>query len=58
MLHGGWGLILISLVIALVVTTSAAVLGSVASLRPRVGRVIEFFADMFILLPAGSWGSW
>jgi peptide/nickel transport system permease protein len=51
MLHGGWGLILISLIIAVIVTGMAAVLGSIASLRPRVGRVIEFFADMFILLP-------
>ena len=51
MLHGGWGLILISLVIALIVTGMASVLGSIASLRPRVGRVIEFVADMFILLP-------
>lgn len=51
LLNGGWGLMLVSLIIAVLVTASSAVLGTVAALRPRVGSFIELVADMFILLP-------
>jgi peptide/nickel transport system permease protein len=50
-LNGGWGLILLALVIAALVTSISAVLGTAAALRPRIGRVIELSADMLILLP-------
>ncbi|MGQ4598230.1 ABC transporter permease subunit [Nocardia sp. R6R-6] len=52
LLDGGWGLLLSSAVIAVLVTGSACVLGVVAVLRPRIGAVIELGTDFFILLPA------
>ncbi|NUS91387.1 MAG: ABC transporter permease subunit [Nocardia sp.] len=51
LLHGGWGLLLIATVIAVLVTAFAAVLGSVAALYPRAGAWIERTADLGMLLP-------
>jgi peptide/nickel transport system permease protein len=51
LLAGGADLLLTSALVALMVTTVAAVLGTVAAVRPRVGRVIEAFADLMMLLP-------
>ncbi|GGL12103.1 ABC transporter permease subunit [Nocardia jinanensis] len=51
LLHGGWGLLLVAATIALLVTTIAAVLGSVAALYPRAGAWIERTADLGMLLP-------
>ncbi len=51
LLGGGWGLILLAVVIAALVTTLSAVLGAVAALRPRAGAVIERCADLAMLLP-------
>lgn len=51
LLHGGWGLLLVAVIIALLVTGCAAVLGSVAALYPRVGAWIERAADLGVLLP-------
>lgn len=51
MLNGGWALIVLALIIAVLVTGSSAVLGVAAALRPRIGMVIEQAADMLILLP-------
>lgn len=51
LLHGGWGLILISAIIAVLVTGLAAILGAVAALRPRIRTVVEQATDMLILLP-------
>ncbi|WP_280271367.1 ABC transporter permease [Nocardia wallacei] len=52
LLHGGWGLILLAVLIAVAVTGCASVLGALAALRPRLGAVIERGADLAILLPA------
>lgn len=51
LLHGGWGLLLLAVAIAALVTTGAAVLGAVAALYPRVGAWIERAADLGMLLP-------
>ncbi|MEV6767586.1 ABC transporter permease subunit [Nocardia sp. NPDC051030] len=51
LLHGGWGLILLAGVIAVIVTGSSSVLGSVAALRPRAGALVERGADLAVLLP-------
>ncbi|MFB7979826.1 ABC transporter permease [Streptomyces vinaceus] len=51
-LTGGAPLIATALVIALVVTAAATLLGIVAALRPALGRWIERTADLAILLPA------
>ncbi|WP_067703607.1 ABC transporter permease [Nocardia jejuensis] len=51
MLHGGWGLILLAAVIAVMVTGPSSVLGSVAALRPRAGVLMERSADLAVLLP-------
>ncbi|WP_067574114.1 ABC transporter permease subunit [Nocardia acidivorans] len=51
LLRGGWGLLLLAATIAVLVTGLAAVLGSVAALRPRAGGWIERAADLFMLLP-------
>ncbi|MFD7326968.1 ABC transporter permease [Streptomyces sp. NPDC059875] len=51
LLHGGTALIAGALLIAVVVTGIATVLGCLAVLRPRLGRTIERTADVFILLP-------
>ncbi|MFI5617950.1 ABC transporter permease [Streptomyces sp. NPDC051567] len=51
LLHGGTALIAGALLIAVVVTAAATVLGCLAALRPALGRAIERTADVFILLP-------
>ncbi|MFF7445916.1 MULTISPECIES: ABC transporter permease subunit [unclassified Streptomyces] len=52
MLAGGRELVVTSLLVALLVTAAAAVLGAVSVLRPGVGRIIERTADVVMLLPA------
>ncbi|WP_240800587.1 ABC transporter permease subunit [Streptomyces sp. ICN441] len=51
LLAGGRELIATSLVVAVLVTATAAVLGTVAALRPGIGRVIDRAADVLMLLP-------
>jgi peptide/nickel transport system permease protein len=51
LLAGGADLLLVAAAVAVVVTLLAAVLGTVAALRPAVGRVVERGADVLILLP-------
>ncbi|MEU3350837.1 ABC transporter permease subunit [Streptomyces sp. NPDC037389] len=51
LLHGGDALIAGALVVAVVVTCLASVLGCVAVLAPRLGRLIERTADLVILVP-------
>ncbi|MEU1952026.1 ABC transporter permease [Nocardia rhamnosiphila] len=51
LLHGGWGLLVLAAVIAGLVTTCAAVLGSTAALYTRAGAWIERAADLCMLLP-------
>lgn len=51
LLRGGWGLLLLGSVIAVLVTACAAVLGSIAALHPRTGAWIERTADLGMLLP-------
>lgn len=51
LLTGGWGLLVIASVIAVLVTGLAAVLGAVAVLRPRVGVLVERMTDLLILVP-------
>jgi len=51
LLHGGWGLLLLGAIIAVLVTFVAAILGSLAALRPRIGAWIEHAADLGVLLP-------
>ncbi|WP_233434221.1 ABC transporter permease subunit [Nocardia yamanashiensis] len=51
LLCGGWGLLLLAATIALLVTGLAALLGSCAALRPRLGAWIERAADLGMLLP-------
>ncbi|WP_239003756.1 ABC transporter permease [Nocardia panacis] len=51
LLDGGWGLLLLAGVIAVLVTALSCVLGAVAALRPRIGAVIERATDFAILLP-------
>ncbi|MDT0438196.1 MULTISPECIES: ABC transporter permease [Streptomyces] len=50
-LHGGTPLILGALLVATVTTAAATLTGSLAVLRPRVGRAVERAADVAILLP-------
>ncbi|MFV6026877.1 ABC transporter permease [Streptomyces sp. NPDC056264] len=50
-LHGGTLLILGALLVAVVTTATAALVGSVAVLRPALGRLVERGADIAILLP-------
>lgn len=52
LLAGGWGLLAMAAVIAVVVTGLGALLGSIAALRPRVGTLVERTADTLILLPS------
>ncbi|MFI6253898.1 ABC transporter permease [Streptomyces sp. NPDC051016] len=52
LLAGGRELVLSALLIAVVVTASAAVVGTIGALRPAVGRLVERAADLLILLPA------
>ncbi|MGW4854371.1 ABC transporter permease [Streptomyces sp. NPDC004288] len=50
-LHGGTLLILGALLVAVVTTGVAALVGCVAALRPALGRAVERGADVAILLP-------
>ncbi|MFE9764504.1 ABC transporter permease [Streptomyces sp. NPDC005808] len=52
LLAGGRDLVLSSLLVAALVTGSAAVLGAIGALRPPVGRLVERVADVLMLLPA------
>ncbi|WP_214414406.1 ABC transporter permease [Sphaerisporangium fuscum] len=52
LLAGGADLVVSSLVIAVLVTGAAALLGAVGALRPVAGRVVERVADVLMLLPA------
>ncbi|GGX08697.1 ABC transporter permease [Streptomyces chryseus] len=52
LLAGGRELIATSLLVAVLVTAAAALLGTVGALRPAVGRVVERAADVLMLLPA------
>ncbi len=51
LLAGGANLLLTSALVAVLVTAAAALLGTVAALRPRAGRIIEGSADLAMLLP-------
>ncbi|MBR8642871.1 ABC transporter permease subunit [Streptomyces tuirus] len=51
-LAGGRELVVTSLLVAVLVTVVAAVLGAVSALRPAVGRIVERTADVLMLLPA------
>jgi peptide/nickel transport system permease protein len=51
-LAGGRELVVTSLLVAVLVTALAAVLGAVSALRPAVGRIVERTADVLMLLPA------
>ncbi|WP_234358473.1 ABC transporter permease [Streptomyces sp. NRRL B-24085] len=51
-LAGGRELVATSLLVAVLVTAVAAVLGAVSALRPAVGRIVERGADVLMLLPA------
>jgi peptide/nickel transport system permease protein len=51
LLAGGADLLVSAAVVAVVVTALAGLLGTLAVLRPAVGRVIERCADVLILLP-------
>ncbi|MCR8573356.1 ABC transporter permease [Streptomyces sp. Isolate_219] len=52
LLAGGRELIVTSLLVALLVTVVAALLGALGALRPAVGRIVERSADVLMLLPA------
>ncbi|MDX2543379.1 ABC transporter permease [Streptomyces sp. WI04-05B] len=52
LLAGGRDLVLSALLVAVLVTGSAAVLGAIGALRPHVGRLVERTADVVMLLPA------
>jgi peptide/nickel transport system permease protein len=51
LLAGGWALLLMASVIAVGVTAIAAVLGTVAVLRPGFGTVLERCTDLMMLVP-------
>jgi peptide/nickel transport system permease protein len=51
-LAGGRELVVTSLLVAVLVTAAAAVLGALSALRPAVGRIVERTADVLMLLPA------
>jgi peptide/nickel transport system permease protein len=51
LLHGGTALIGGALLVAVVVTALAALIGCAAALRPALGRAVERTADIAILLP-------
>ncbi|WP_435850894.1 ABC transporter permease [Streptomyces roseolus] len=51
LLAGGRELIATSLVVAALVTVTAAALGATAALRPGIGRVVDRAADVLMLLP-------
>jgi ABC-type glutathione transport system ATPase component/ABC-type dipeptide/oligopeptide/nickel transport system permease subunit len=52
LLTGGFQLLVVSAVIAVAVTVLSALLGAVASVRPRAATVIALGGDLLILLPA------
>ncbi|MDX3520054.1 ABC transporter permease [Streptomyces scabiei] len=52
LLAGGRDLVLSSLLVALLVTGTAAALGAIGAVRPFVGRLVERTADVLMLLPA------
>ncbi|MFE7777110.1 ABC transporter permease [Streptomyces sp. NPDC057445] len=52
LLAGGRELIATSLLVAVLVTAAAALLGALGALRPGVGRIVERSADVLMLLPA------
>ncbi|MYS80504.1 ABC transporter permease [Embleya scabrispora] len=52
LLHGGGELIGCAFLIGAAVTATAALLGCLAVLRPRAGRILERAADVAILLPS------
>ncbi|TVL90400.1 ABC transporter permease [Streptomyces sp. SAJ15] len=52
LLAGGRELVITSLLVAVLVTATAAVLGTVSALRPGIGRVIDRAADVLMLLPS------
>ncbi|MGV9777168.1 ABC transporter permease [Streptosporangium sp. NPDC003464] len=52
LLAGGGELLVTSALVACLVTLLAAALGTVAALRPAVGRAVEWACDVMILLPA------
>lgn len=52
LLAGGRELITTSLLVAVLVTAAAALLGAAGALRPGVGRIVERCADVLMLLPA------
>ncbi|MGY0501537.1 ABC transporter ATP-binding protein/permease [Nocardia sp. FBN12] len=52
LLTGGTQLLAVSAVIAVAVTVLSAVVGAIAAVRPRAGKVIELCGDLVILLPA------
>ncbi|MEU3014775.1 ABC transporter ATP-binding protein/permease [Nocardia asteroides] len=52
LLTGGTELLVVSAVIAVLVTVLSALLGAVAAVRPRAGSLIELGGDLVILLPA------
>ncbi|MFD5710150.1 ABC transporter permease [Streptomyces pharetrae] len=52
LLTGGRELVVSSLLVAVLVTVVAAVLGAVGAVRPLVGRIVERVADLLMLLPA------
>lgn len=52
LLAGGRDLVLSSLLVAVLVTGTAAVLGAVGAVRPLVGRLVERIADVLMLLPS------
>lgn len=51
LLAGGWGLLAVASVIAVLVTVFAAAIGAFAALRPRIGTVIELATDGLMLVP-------
>ncbi|MEU9364209.1 ABC transporter permease subunit [Streptomyces avermitilis] len=51
-LAGGRELVLSALLVAVLVTGSAAILGAIGVVRPVVGRMVERTADLLMLLPA------
>ncbi|MEV0030538.1 ATP-binding cassette domain-containing protein [Nocardia sp. NPDC050793] len=51
LLYGGWGLLLLAAVIAVLVTVTACLLGAVVALRPRMGALIETATDFAMLVP-------
>ncbi|MEV5727929.1 ABC transporter permease subunit [Streptomyces pharetrae] len=52
LLTGGRELVVSSLLVAVLVTVVAAVLGAVGAVRPLIGRIVERVADLLMLLPA------